>query len=156
MKIERIETFLLHPGNGKNLLFCRVETDDGLHGWGRSGLNRLGSLLYRSGRDRRQRAAANRAGIGTIGLGSRDRLRVAGIGLGAGGIAARPDDLALIGGRGGHEVVDAAETRDLGAASGGHSRQEKDGRPLGQLQSITLQNTDLHGNDPRILWTQLS
>jgi galactonate dehydratase len=34
MKIERIESFILHPGTGKNLLFCRVETDDGLHGWG--------------------------------------------------------------------------------------------------------------------------
>jgi galactonate dehydratase len=33
-KIARIETFLLHPGSGKNLLFCRVETEDGLHGWG--------------------------------------------------------------------------------------------------------------------------
>lgn len=34
MKIERIETFLFHPGSGKNLLFVRIETDTGLHGWG--------------------------------------------------------------------------------------------------------------------------
>ncbi|HET6239937.1 MAG TPA: mandelate racemase/muconate lactonizing enzyme family protein [Acetobacteraceae bacterium] len=34
MKIERIETFLFDPGTAKNLLFCRVETDTGLHGWG--------------------------------------------------------------------------------------------------------------------------
>jgi galactonate dehydratase len=36
VKISRIETFLFHPGSGKNLLFCRIETDDGLHGWGES------------------------------------------------------------------------------------------------------------------------
>ena len=40
MKIARIETFLLHPGSGKNLLFCRVETDDGLHGWGEAYVTR--------------------------------------------------------------------------------------------------------------------
>lgn len=34
MKIERIETFLFHPRSGKNLLFVRIETDTGLHGWG--------------------------------------------------------------------------------------------------------------------------
>ena len=34
MKIARIETFLFDPGTAKNLLFCRVETDDGLYGWG--------------------------------------------------------------------------------------------------------------------------
>ncbi|TBW41281.1 mandelate racemase/muconate lactonizing enzyme family protein [Siculibacillus lacustris] len=34
MKIERIETFLFHPGSGKNLLFVRIETDEGVHGWG--------------------------------------------------------------------------------------------------------------------------
>lgn len=36
MKITRIETFFFHPRSGKNLLFCRVETDNGLHGWGES------------------------------------------------------------------------------------------------------------------------
>ena len=34
MKIARIETFLFDPGTGKNLLFCRVETESGVHGWG--------------------------------------------------------------------------------------------------------------------------
>jgi galactonate dehydratase len=34
MKIARIETFLFDPGVAKNLLFCRVETESGLHGWG--------------------------------------------------------------------------------------------------------------------------
>ncbi|HET6184632.1 MAG TPA: mandelate racemase/muconate lactonizing enzyme family protein [Acetobacteraceae bacterium] len=40
MKIARIETFLLHPGSGKNLLLCRVETEDGLHGWGEAYVTR--------------------------------------------------------------------------------------------------------------------
>ncbi|MDR3536761.1 MAG: mandelate racemase/muconate lactonizing enzyme family protein, partial [Acetobacteraceae bacterium] len=34
MKIARIETFLFDPGTAKNLLFCRAETESGLHGWG--------------------------------------------------------------------------------------------------------------------------
>ncbi len=34
MKIARVETFLFHPGSGKNLLFVRIETESGLHGWG--------------------------------------------------------------------------------------------------------------------------
>src|SRR6201994_1916043 len=34
MKIARIETFILGTGSSKNLLFCRVETEDGLYGWG--------------------------------------------------------------------------------------------------------------------------
>ena len=34
MKIERIETFFFNPGTAKNLLFVRIETDEGLHGWG--------------------------------------------------------------------------------------------------------------------------
>ena len=34
MKIGRIETFILGTGSGKDLLFCRVETEDGFHGWG--------------------------------------------------------------------------------------------------------------------------
>src|SRR6267154_1258799 len=34
MKIGRIETFILGTGSSKDLLFCRVETEDGLHGWG--------------------------------------------------------------------------------------------------------------------------
>jgi galactonate dehydratase len=34
MKIARIETFILGTGSAKDLLFCRVETEDGLYGWG--------------------------------------------------------------------------------------------------------------------------
>jgi galactonate dehydratase len=34
MKIARIETFILGTGSSKDLLFCRVETEDGQHGWG--------------------------------------------------------------------------------------------------------------------------
>jgi galactonate dehydratase len=40
MKIAGIETFLLHPGSGKNLLFCRVTTDDGFYGWGEAYVTR--------------------------------------------------------------------------------------------------------------------
>jgi galactonate dehydratase len=40
MKIDRIETFLFHPGSAKNLLFCRVQTDTGLHGWGEAYVTR--------------------------------------------------------------------------------------------------------------------
>ncbi len=34
MKIARIETFLFDPGLAKNLLFCRIETESGVYGWG--------------------------------------------------------------------------------------------------------------------------
>lgn len=34
MKIARVETFFYHPGSGKNLLFVRIETEEGIHGWG--------------------------------------------------------------------------------------------------------------------------
>src|SRR3954468_2916242 len=34
LHIARVETFLFDPGTAKNLLFCRVETADGVHGWG--------------------------------------------------------------------------------------------------------------------------
>jgi galactonate dehydratase len=34
MKIARIESFVFQPGSGKDLLFCRVETEDGTYGWG--------------------------------------------------------------------------------------------------------------------------
>src|SRR2546423_14356501 len=34
MKIARIESFILGTGSSKDLLFCRVETDDGFHGVG--------------------------------------------------------------------------------------------------------------------------
>jgi galactonate dehydratase len=34
VKITDIKTFLVHPGRGKNWLLVKVETDDGLFGWG--------------------------------------------------------------------------------------------------------------------------
>lgn len=36
MKITSVTPYLFHPGVGKNLLFCRVETDEGIYGWGES------------------------------------------------------------------------------------------------------------------------
>jgi len=34
MKVTRVKTFLVDPGSHKHWLFVKVETDDGLHGWG--------------------------------------------------------------------------------------------------------------------------
>ena len=34
MKITAVTPFVVDPGGGKNWLFVKVETDDGLHGWG--------------------------------------------------------------------------------------------------------------------------
>jgi galactonate dehydratase len=34
MKITKVKTFIVHPGVGKNWLFVKVETDEGIHGWG--------------------------------------------------------------------------------------------------------------------------
>jgi galactonate dehydratase len=34
MRVTDVKTFLVHPGRGKNLLFVKVETDEGIHGWG--------------------------------------------------------------------------------------------------------------------------
>jgi galactonate dehydratase len=34
MKITDVKTFLVHPGTSKNWLFVKVETDEGIHGWG--------------------------------------------------------------------------------------------------------------------------
>ena len=34
MKITDIKTFLVHPGRGKNWLLVKVDTDEGLFGWG--------------------------------------------------------------------------------------------------------------------------
>ena len=34
MKITAVKTYLVHPGQGKNWLFVKVETDSGLYGWG--------------------------------------------------------------------------------------------------------------------------
>jgi galactonate dehydratase len=36
VKISDIKTFIVHPGRGKNWLLVKVETDDGLFGWGES------------------------------------------------------------------------------------------------------------------------
>ncbi len=34
LKITAVKTFLVHPGVGKNWLFVKLETEDGIHGWG--------------------------------------------------------------------------------------------------------------------------
>ena len=34
MEITSIETFFFHPGSGKNILFVKIGTKDGIHGWG--------------------------------------------------------------------------------------------------------------------------
>lgn len=34
MKITAVKPFLVHPGRGKNWLFVKLETDEGIHGWG--------------------------------------------------------------------------------------------------------------------------
>ncbi len=34
MKIAKIEAFLFYPGTAKNIMLCRMETDEGLYGWG--------------------------------------------------------------------------------------------------------------------------
>jgi galactonate dehydratase len=34
MRVTDVKTFLVHPGRGKNWLFVKVETDEGIHGWG--------------------------------------------------------------------------------------------------------------------------
>ena len=34
MKITSLRHWLVHPGTGKNLCFVKVETDEGIHGWG--------------------------------------------------------------------------------------------------------------------------
>ena len=34
MKITGVTTFLAHPGVGKNLCFVKLDTDEGIHGWG--------------------------------------------------------------------------------------------------------------------------
>lgn len=36
MRIISVKTYLFHPGVGKNILFCRVDTDEGIYGWGES------------------------------------------------------------------------------------------------------------------------
>ena len=34
MKIERVKSYIVNPGVRKNLIFVKVETDEGIHGWG--------------------------------------------------------------------------------------------------------------------------
>ena len=34
MKVTAVTPFIVDPGYGKNWLFVKVETSDGLHGWG--------------------------------------------------------------------------------------------------------------------------
>ena len=34
MKVTAVRPFIVDPGYGKNWLFVKVETADGLHGWG--------------------------------------------------------------------------------------------------------------------------
>ena len=34
MKVTNVRTFLVCPGRGKNWLFVKVETDEGIYGWG--------------------------------------------------------------------------------------------------------------------------
>ena len=34
MKITDVRIFLVHPGGGKRWLFVKMETDEGIHGWG--------------------------------------------------------------------------------------------------------------------------
>ena len=34
MKVTRVQHHLVHPDSGKNLCFVRIDTDEGVHGWG--------------------------------------------------------------------------------------------------------------------------
>ncbi|MBI2871715.1 MAG: mandelate racemase/muconate lactonizing enzyme family protein [Chloroflexi bacterium] len=34
MKITGVKSYVVNPGEGKNLLFIKIETDEGVHGWG--------------------------------------------------------------------------------------------------------------------------
>jgi galactonate dehydratase len=34
MQVTDVKTFIVHPGTGKNWLLVKVETDEGIHGWG--------------------------------------------------------------------------------------------------------------------------
>ena len=34
MKITGIKTFFVDPGTSKNWLFAKIETDEGINGWG--------------------------------------------------------------------------------------------------------------------------
>ena len=34
MQVTKVTPFLAHPGTGKNLCFVKIDTDEGIHGWG--------------------------------------------------------------------------------------------------------------------------
>ena len=34
MQITSIDHYIIHPGMGKNLCFVKIDTDEGIHGWG--------------------------------------------------------------------------------------------------------------------------
>jgi galactonate dehydratase len=34
MRVSAVKTFLVHPGTSKNWLFVKLETDEGISGWG--------------------------------------------------------------------------------------------------------------------------
>lgn len=34
MQVTDVNTFLVHPGKAKNLCFVKIDTDEGIHGWG--------------------------------------------------------------------------------------------------------------------------
>lgn len=34
MKVTAVKNYTVHPGWRKNLIFVKVETDAGIHGWG--------------------------------------------------------------------------------------------------------------------------
>ena len=34
MKVTRVQHHIVHPDSGKNLCFVRIDTDEGIHGWG--------------------------------------------------------------------------------------------------------------------------
>ena len=50
MQITDVKHFLANPGRGKNLCFVKVETDEGIYGWGEAlyavGPRRAGDRAY--------------------------------------------------------------------------------------------------------------
>ena len=45
MKITDVKTFIVHPGVGKNWLFVKVETDEGVYGLGEAGTINWGRAI---------------------------------------------------------------------------------------------------------------
>jgi hypothetical protein len=66
MKIGRIETFILGTGSSKDLLFCRIEPEDGLHGRGEASLRRWVDDQSRPAADR-PRPPASKASVSPVG-----------------------------------------------------------------------------------------